>query len=182
MVRPAGQVIREGLIGAGRPGGDAGVRATQRFVRARSAGSHRHVNKDAPGHNRGDAPRARAAIETALRAGHSVVVDNVNATPRERATPDRAGPRPRRAGSWPTIETAVANAVKGNPRRTGTEMPDAAIHVAARRSSRRRAAEGFDWCAFRIRPEFGRGALHRDRRIRRPATGHPWSTALKKLP
>ena len=55
------------------------------FVRARLAGSHRHVSKDVLGHARGDA-RQRAAIETALGAGHSVVVDNVNATPRERAT------------------------------------------------------------------------------------------------
>ena len=120
------------------------------FVRARLAGSHRHVSKDVLGHGRGDA-RQRAAIETALRAGHSVVVDNVNATPRERATLIAlARAHGARVVAY-YFETAVADAVARNRRRTGTaRVPDVAIYVAARRLQPPSAAEGFD-ALFRIR-------------------------------
>jgi predicted kinase len=120
------------------------------FVRAHLADSHRHVSKDLLGHGRGDA-RQRAAIEAALQAGASVVVDNINATPGERATLVALA---RRHGARVVayyFETAVSDAVARNRRRTGrARVPDVAIYVAARRLQPPTAAEGFD-ARFRVR-------------------------------
>jgi predicted kinase len=127
------------------------------FVRAHLAG-HRHVSKDLLGRSRGDA-RQRAAIEAGLRAGASVVVDNVNATPRDRAALIALA---RRHGARVVayyFETAVADAVARNRARTGAaRVPDVAIHVAARRLQAPSPTEGFDALfRVRLRPDGGFG-------------------------
>jgi predicted kinase len=114
------------------------------------------VSKDLLGHGRGDA-RQRAAIEAALRAGASVVVDNTNATPGDRA-PLIALARSHGARVVAYyFETAVSDAVARNRQRTGTaRVPDVAIYVAARRLQPPSAAEGFDALfQVRLRPEGG---------------------------
>jgi predicted kinase len=119
------------------------------FVRAHLAG-HRHVSKDLLGRSRGDV-RQREAIEAGLRAGASVVVDNVNATPRDR-TPLVALARAHGARAVAYyFETAPADAVARNRGRTGAaRVPDVAIYVAARRLQAPSLAEGFD-AVFRVR-------------------------------
>jgi predicted kinase len=119
------------------------------FVRARLAGTHRHVSKDLLGHGRGDA-RQRVAIEAALRAGDSVVVDNINATPAERA---RLITLARSYGARVVgyyFGSAVLEALARNRLRTGAaRVPDVAIYVAARRLQPPSAAEGFE-ALFRV--------------------------------
>jgi predicted kinase len=126
------------------------------FVRAHLAGSHRHVSKDLLGHGRGDA-RQRAAIEAGLRAGASVVVDNTNVTPGDRA-PLIALARSHGARVVAYyFETAVSEAVARNRQRTGTaRVPAVAIYMAARRLEPPSAAEGFDALfQVRLRPDGG---------------------------
>jgi predicted kinase len=120
------------------------------FVRAHLAG-HRHVSKDLLGHGRSGDARQHAAIEAGLRAGASVVVDNINATSDERAALIALARRhgARVVGYY--FETAVADAVARNRGRTGTaRVPAVAIHVAARRLQPPSPAEGFD-ALFRVR-------------------------------
>jgi predicted kinase len=115
------------------------------FVRARLAATHLHVSKDLqPRSRRGDAHQ-RELIAAALRAGRSVVVDNVNATAAVRAALIRLGREhgARIIGYY--VPAAVAEAVARNRRRMAAErVPDVAIYAAAKRLEPPVLAEGFD--------------------------------------
>jgi len=127
------------------------------FVRARLAATHQHVSNDLqPPARRGDA-RQRELIAAALRAGRSVVVDNVNATAAVRAPLIRLGREhgARTIGYY--LPTAVAEAVARNRQRIAAErVPDVAIYAAAKRLQPPAPAEGFDelW-EVRLGPDGG---------------------------
>ena len=121
------------------------------FVRARLAATHAHVSKDLLSHVRDRETRQRELVAAALRAGRSVVVDNINATRAERA-PLIALAREHGArvvGYY--FETTTQEAVARNRGRTGRpRVPDVAIYVAAKRLERPLPAEGLD-AVFRVR-------------------------------
>ncbi len=56
------------------------------FFRQRFAVTHEHVSKDLMRNNKNRTRRQTQLIESALQAGHSVVVDNTNPTVEDRAS------------------------------------------------------------------------------------------------
>jgi predicted kinase len=127
------------------------------FVRARLAATHQHVSNDLqPPARRGDA-RHREPIAAALRAGRSVVVDNVNATEAVRAPLIRLGREHGARIIGYHFPTAVAEAVARNRQRTAAaRVPDVAIYAAAKWLRPPSPAEGFDelW-EVRLGPDGG---------------------------
>jgi predicted kinase len=115
------------------------------FVRARLAATHLHVSHDLePRSRRGDA-RQRELITAALRAGRSVVVDNVNATAAGRTPLIRLGRAhgARIVGYY--LPAVAAEAVARNRARAGAErVPDVAVYAAAKRLEPPAPGEGFD--------------------------------------
>ena len=121
------------------------------LCRERFAATHVLVSKDLMGRRRDKQAHQLALVGEALAAGRSVAVDNVNATPRDRA-PLIALARAHGARAVAYyFETAPADAVARNRGRTGAaRVPDVAIYVAARRLQAPSLAEGFD-ALFRVR-------------------------------
>lgn len=115
------------------------------FYRDRFAATHEQVSKDRLRQLRSPGRRQEALIDAALRAGRSVVVDNINATAAERAPLIRLGRAQgvRIVGYF--FDARPREAVERNRRRLGRErVPDVAIHVAAKRLEPPSYAEGFD--------------------------------------
>jgi predicted kinase len=127
------------------------------FVRARLAATHQHVSQDLqPPARRGNA-RQRELVAAALRAGRSVVVDNVNATAAIRAPLIRLGREHGARIIGYFFPTAVAEAVARNRQRIAAErVPGVAIYAAAKRLQPPAPAEGFDevW-EVRLGPDGG---------------------------
>jgi predicted kinase len=115
------------------------------FYRQRFSATHTHISKDHwPNLTRKDARQA-AMIQGALAAGQSVVVDNTNPAPSDRA-PVIALARAlgaRVVGYYFTATTREA--VGRNRGRQGRErVPDVAIFTKAKRLIPPRMGEGFD--------------------------------------
>src|SRR4051812_19559394 len=129
-------VVLIGLPGAGKSS----------FHRSRYAGTHVHVSKDLLGRGarRNDEKQMRL-VESALRSGRSVVVDNTN--------PRRADRAPlldiaRRLGARAVailVEAPVAECLRRNAAREGkARVPAVAIFVAAKKLQAPSRDEGFD--------------------------------------
>jgi predicted kinase len=127
-------IILIGLPGAGKT----------TFYRRHFA-SHTHVSKDLWPKASGRDERQRRAIDEALAAGQSVVVDNTHPAIADRA-PIIAAARARDAhvvGYFVDVTTRVA--VARNAGRTGREkVPNVAIFTVAKRMQPPTLAEGFD--------------------------------------
>jgi predicted kinase len=128
-------VILVGLPGAGK----------STFFRSRFPG-HAHVSKDAfPPHARDKQARQDAAIRASLSAGVSVVVDNTNATPADRAAIIAIAREfgARIVGYY--IDVTTREAVARNARREGrARVPKVAIFTCAKKLVPPALAEGFD--------------------------------------
>jgi predicted kinase len=127
-------VILVGLPGAGKT----------TFARHRYP-SHEHISKDAlPGTGNKQA-RQDAALRRSLAEGRSVIVDNTNVTPAERAAVIAIARMfdARIVGYY--VEASTRDAVARNERRTGREkVPKVAIFTCAKRLVPPALEEGFD--------------------------------------
>jgi predicted kinase len=131
----------------------AGLQASGKstFYRERLAETHLLVSKDLMRSARDKNRRQAAQLEAALRAGRSVVVDNTNPSPTERAPLVGLG---RAFGARLVcyfFVTSVPECLARNERRAGrARVPPVAIHVTARRLVSPSPAEGFD-ALYRVR-------------------------------
>jgi predicted kinase len=115
------------------------------FYRSRFAGTHQHVSKDLLPGARDKGARQIGLIEAALRAGHSVVVDNTNPRSADRAPLIAAARRHGARVAGYLLDTARGECLARNRRREGrARVPDVAVHVAAARLEPPSRDEGFD--------------------------------------
>ena len=123
-----------GLPGAGK----------STFFAARLAATHEHVSLDALGRGSGKRTRQRHLIATALAAGRSVAVDNVNPTRAERAElfALAATVGARVVGYW--LDAPPRVCLARNAGRTGrARVPPVAIFAFAKRFEPPELSEGF---------------------------------------
>jgi predicted kinase len=133
MARP------ECVILVGLPGAGKSTLYRQRFS------AHEHISKDALPNVRNKQERQDALLRRALAAGRSVIVDNTNVTPAERAAiiaiARELGARV--IGYY--LETSTRDAVARNEGRGGkAKVPKVAIFTSAKRLVPPALDEGFD--------------------------------------
>lgn len=138
-------VILVGLPGAGK----------STFFRQRFAATHEHVSRDVLREARAPLRRQEELLVQALRAGRSVVVDNTNVTPKDRAGLVALGRRHGARLSVYLFEASARECVARNAGRQGAaRIPAVGIHAAAKRLVRPATSEGFDALfVVRVLPE-----------------------------
>lgn len=125
------------------------------FFQAHLASTHVHVSKDLMGGARDKDRRQLEQTGQALRAGHSVAVDNINGRRADRA-PLIALARERGARVVAyALDTSVKESLVRNRSREGrARVPDVAVFVASKRLEAPTSAEGFD-AVYRVRASEG---------------------------
>jgi len=115
------------------------------FYRERFATSHVLISKDLLGHNRHKQHRQMQLIADALHAGHSIVVDNTNATVADRAPLIEIGRAHAARIAAYAFQATVAEARARNQQREGrARVPDVAIFATAKHFEQPTYAESFD--------------------------------------
>jgi predicted kinase len=128
------------------------------FYRERLASTHAHVSRDAMPRSANKERLVREQVEQALREGHNVAVDNVNATAADRARLIEQGRRygARVVGYF--FDSTPRDCLERNRGRTGAaRVPAVAIFASAKRLSAPQPGEGFD-ALFRVRLRADNGA------------------------
>jgi predicted kinase len=114
------------------------------FYRAQFAATHELVSKDLLGKNRHKQRLQEALITAALQAGHSVVVDNTNATVADRAPLILLGQTYGATIIGYYFDSALRDALARNRRREGqARVPDVALYATMKKLTRPTLAEGF---------------------------------------
>lgn len=133
--QPLELIILTGLQGSGKT----------TYYHEHFAATHVHVSKDLMKNVRDREMRQRKQIEQALATGRSVVVDNTNPRPIDRAALIEIG---RRCGARVIayyFELKVQDAVARNRSREGKgRVPDVAIYVTSKKLVPPSLDEGFD--------------------------------------
>ena len=115
------------------------------FFRTHFALTHAHVSKDLLYNNSKPARRQQQLIEEALRAGHSVVVDNTNPTKEEREKLIALGHSYGATVIGYYFEVQIRQCLERNKSRQGkARVPDVAIFTTLKRLVRPSSEEGFD--------------------------------------
>ena len=115
------------------------------FARQRFADTHAYVSKDAMRNAREKELRQRRLVETALREGRSVVVDNTNPTPHDRAALIALGHAHGAEVVGYYFEPDLPASRERNRQREGlARVPEVALYVTARKLQPPAPAEGFD--------------------------------------
>lgn len=115
------------------------------YFHAHFAATHVHVSKDLMPNARTRDARQQQLIEQALAAGKSVVVDNTNPTPADRAALIALGRRHGARIRAIYFDTDVGTAIMRNRGREGKQrVPNVAIFTTRKKLVPPSAAEGFD--------------------------------------
>jgi predicted kinase len=119
------------------------------FYRVRFAGTHALVSKDRFPNNRHPARRQRQLVEEALAAGRSVVLDNTNARPEDRAELLALARAFGATVAGYYFESRLADCLERNRQREGkARVPDVALYATRKRLCRPSPAEGFDRLSY----------------------------------
>jgi predicted kinase len=128
-------VVMVGLQGSGK----------STWVREHLAGSHTVVSKDHWPHARRREPRQRRVVAELLAEGRSVVVDNTNPTPVDRAALIEAARAAGVAVRAVWLDTPAATSWERNDAREGrARVPEVGLRATAARFVPPTADEGFD--------------------------------------
>ena len=115
------------------------------FYRRYFASTHELVSKDLLRNNTHKGRRQAQLIEAALSAGRSVVVDNTNPTPEERAELIRLGRTYRAEIIGYYFESPVKESLERNKQREGrARIPNVGIFATAKKLVPPSYVEGFD--------------------------------------
>jgi len=136
------------------------------FFRERFAPTHDHISKDLLRGKRQPERRQQELLRASLSAGRSVVVDNTNATIKNRAELIAIARQSGAVVKGYYFETDPADALRRNRLREGSaRVPDVAIFATRKRLEPPSPDEGFD--------ELWRVRLDEDRRAFEISKAHP---------
>lgn len=115
------------------------------FYRSRLAATHVHISKDLWPNARNRERRQRRLIEEALSRGQSVVVDNTNPSPADRAPLITLGRAASAAVHAYWFVSSVEESLARNAQRSGTaRVPDLGVFSIAKKLRPPQPEEGFD--------------------------------------
>ena len=115
------------------------------FYRERFSETHEHVSKDLFRHNKNRGRRQTQLVSQALRSGRSIVVDNTNPTPEDRASLIEMAREHGACAIAYYFESGTRESRERNGRREGeARVPDVAIYATAKKLVPPSRAEGFD--------------------------------------
>ena len=115
------------------------------FYRERFLSTHGHISKDSLPKTRDRGRRQAALVEAALGAGRSVVIDNTNPTPADRAAIITIARRfGARVVGYYFDSTRTSSLGRNRGRQGKARVPDVAILATAKRLVPPSLAEGFD--------------------------------------
>lgn len=115
------------------------------LYRTRFSTTHTYVSKDLLRSNKRPARRQQQLVEEALQAGHSVVIDNTNPTPEDRAPLIALGHQYGAQVVGYYFETQVKRSLEWNARRSGlARVPPVGIFATLKRLTTPTYKEGFD--------------------------------------
>ncbi len=119
------------------------------FYRTYFLTSHSYISKDLLRNNKRPARRQQQLIEDALQAGRSVVIDNTNPTPEDRAPLLALGHQYNAQVVGYYFEVQVKRSIERNNLRTGKErVPPVAIFTTLKKLTPPLYKEGFDQLYF----------------------------------
>jgi predicted kinase len=114
------------------------------FFRQQFATTHEHISKDLMP-RKGKEQRQQQLIETALEAGKSIVVDNTNPSPIERASIIDRGKRYQATIIGYYFSSVIEECMQRNRQREGKALvPDVGFYTTVKKLEKPDYAEGFD--------------------------------------
>jgi predicted kinase len=114
------------------------------FFRKKFAATHAHISKDLMP-RKGKEQRQQQLIETALQASRSIVIDNTNPSPIDRATIIQQGKTYQATIIGYYFSSIIDECMQRNLQREGKELvPDVGFYSTVKKLEKPTYAEGFD--------------------------------------